>query len=462
MDNKKATLELGTKPVGKLLVQYATPAIVAMTAASLYNIVDSIFIGQGVGPLAISGLAITFPFMNLASAFGAAVGVGASTFISVKLGQKDYQTAENILGNTLTLNLIIGIGFTLLTLLFLSPILRFFGASDATLPYARDYMEIILAGNVFSHTYFGMNAVLRAASKPRQAMYATIFTVVMNTLLDYLFIMVFGWGIRGAAYATILAQMMALAWQMWLFSDKRQLLHLKRGIYGLRAELVKNIIGIGISPFAMNVCACVVVIFINLQLVHFGGDLDVGAYGISNRMGFMFVMLVMGINQGMQPIVGYNYGAQKLDRTMGVLKLGIVFATVIMTAGWLIAMLLPYYCARLFTTDATLIRLAIKAIRILMLVFPIIGYQMVVTNFFQSIGKVKISILLSLSRQLLLLLPLLAVLPEVFGIDGVWYAMPVSDFLSALLAAWVMAVYMRKFKKQHKALTYGRQEEHHH
>ena len=323
-------------------------------------------------------------------------------------------------------------------------------------------MEIILAGNVFSHTYFGMNAVLRAASKPRQAMYATIFTVVMNTLLDYLFIMVFGWGIRGAAYATILAQMMALAWQMWLFSDKRQLLHLKRGIYGLRVELVKNIIGIGISPFAMNVCACVVVIFINQQLVHFGGDLDVGAYGISNRMGFMFVMLVMGINQGMQPIVGYNYGAQKLDRTMGVLKLGIVFATVIMTAGWLIAMLLPYYCARLFTTDATLIRLAIKAIRILMLVFPIIGYQMVVTNFFQSIGKVKISILLSLSRQLLLLLPLLAVLPEVFGIDGVWYAMPVSDFLSALLAAWVMAVYMRKFKKQHKALTYGRQEEHHH
>ena len=462
MDNKKATLELGTKPVGKLLVQYATPAIVAMTAASLYNIVDSIFIGQGVGPLAISGLAITFPFMNLASAFGAAVGVGASTFISVKLGQKDYQTAENILGNTLTLNLIIGISFTLLTLLFLSPILRFFGASDATLPYARDYMEIILAGNVFSHTYFGMNAVLRAASKPRQAMYATIFTVVMNTLLDYLFIMVFGWGIRGAAYATILAQMMALAWQMWLFSDKRQLLHLKRGIYGLRAELVKNIIGIGISPFAMNVCACVVVIFINQQLVHFGGDLDVGAYGISNRMGFMFVMLVMGINQGMQPIVGYNYGAQKLDRMMGVLKLGIVFATVIMTAGWLIAMLLPYYCARLFTTDATLIRLAIKAIRILMLVFPIIGYQMVVTNFFQSIGKVKISILLSLSRQLLLLLPLLAVLPEVFGIDGVWYAMPVSDFLSALLAAWVMAVYMRKFKKQHKALTYGRQEEHHH
>ena len=462
MDNKKATLELGTKPVGKLLVQYATPAIVAMTAASLYNIVDSIFIGQGVGPLAISGLAITFPFMNLASAFGAAVGVGASTFISVKLGQKDYQTAENILGNTLTLNLIIGIGFTLLTLLFLSPILRFFGASDATLPYSRDYMEIILAGNVFSHTYFGMNAVLRAASKPRQAMYATIFTVVMNTLLDYLFIMVFGWGIRGAAYATILAQMMALAWQMWLFSDKRQLLHLKRGIYGLRAELVKNIIGIGISPFAMNVCACVVVIFINQQLVHFGGDLDVGAYGISNRMGFMFVMLVMGINQGMQPIVRYNYGAQKLDRTMGVLKLGIVFATVIMTAGWLIAMLLPYYCARLFTTDATLIRLAIKAIRILMLVFPIIGYQMVVTNFFQSIGKVKISILLSLSRQLLLLLPLLAVLPEVFGIDGVWYAMPVSDFLSALLAAWVMAVYMRKFKKQHKALTYGRQEEHHH
>ena len=245
MDNKEATLQLGTQPVGKLLLQYALPAIVAMTAASLYNIVDSVFIGQRLGPLAISGLAITFPFMNLASAFGAAVGIGAATSISVKLGQKDYATAENILGNTITLNLIIGIAFSIVTLLFLDPILLFFGASHATLPFARDYMVIILAGNVFSHMYFGMNAILRAASKPRLAMFATIFTVLMNTLLDYIFIILFDWGIAGAAYATILAQIIALVWQMKVFSNPKELLHLKRGIYRLRRDLVKNIISIG-------------------------------------------------------------------------------------------------------------------------------------------------------------------------------------------------------------------------
>ncbi|MBP7097848.1 MAG: MATE family efflux transporter [Prevotella sp.] len=458
MDNKQATLELGTKPVGKLLLQYALPAIVAMTAASLYNIVDSIFIGQGVGPFAISGLAITFPFMNLSIAFGAAVGVGASTFISVKLGQKDYKTAENILGNTIVLNLIIGITFSVVCLMFLNPILRFFGASDTTIPYARDFMSVILLGNVFSHMYFGMNAILRAGSKPKQAMLATIFTVVMNIILDYFFIMVFHWGIKGAAYATVISQVIALIWQIWVFSNKKELLHFKRGIYGLKKDIVKNIIGVGISPFAMNVCACVVVIFINQQLVHYGNDLDVGAYGISNKIGFIFVMFVMGVNQGMQPIAGYNYGAQQLDRMMHVVKLAIIVATIIMTIGWLIAMFIPYYCSRLFTKDATLIGLGIKAIRINLLAFPIVGCQMVITNFFQSIGKVKISIFLSLSRQLLLLLPLLATLPLIYGVNGVWYAMPTSDVCASIIAAFMMMAYMKKFKKQHKNMIHGRQE----
>lgn len=460
MDNKQATLELGTKPVGKLLLQYALPAIVVMTAASLYNIVDSIFIGQGVGPYAISGLAITFPFMNLSGAFGAAVGIGASTYISVKLGQKDYKTAENILGNTITLNLIIGISFSIICLIFLDPILRFFGASDTTIPYARDFMSVILLGNVFSHMYFGMNAVLRAGSKPKQAMLATIFTVVMNIILDYFFIMIFNWGIKGAAYATVISQVLALIWQIRVFSNKKELLHFKRGIYRLKKDIVKNIIGVGVSPFAMNVCACIVVIFINQQLVHYGNDLDVGAYGISNKIGFIFVMFVMGVNQGMQPIAGYNYGAQQLDRMMHVVKLAIIVATIIMTTGWLIAMFMPYYCSRLFTKDATLIGLGIKAIRINLLAFPIVGYQMVITNFFQSIGKVKISIFLSLSRQLLLLLPLLAILPLIYGLNGVWYAIPTSDACASIIAAWMMMVYMKKFQNQHKNMIHGRQENH--
>ena len=448
MDNKNATLELGTKPIGKLLVQYAFPAIIAMIAASLYNIVDRIFIGQIVGPMAISGLAITFPFINLGAAFGAAVGIGASTTISVKLGQRDYETAENILGNTVTLNLIIGSAFGIICLIFLDPILRFFGASDATIPYARSFMEVILAGNVISHMYFGMNAVLRAASKPRHAMMATIFTVLMNIILDFIFIRLWGWGIRGAAFATVLSQALALCWQMKQFTNKNEILHLKRGIYRLKKHLVENIISIGISPFLMNVCACIVVIFMNNQLVKYGGDMAVGAFGIAYSVAMIFVMFIIGLDQGMQPIAGYNYGSQQTDRLMRVLKLTIFAAIGIMVVGWLIAHLAPYFCARMFTKDPELIRQAIKAIQINMMMYPIVGFQMVVTNFFQCIGKVKISIFLSLSRQLLFLIPFLIILPQFFKLDGVWASLPSSDFLASLVAAIIMMVYMRRLKRQ--------------
>lgn len=448
MDNRSATLELGTKPVGKLLVQYAFPAIIAMIAASLYNIVDRIFIGQIVGPMAISGLAITFPFINLGAAFGAAVGIGASTSISVKLGQRDYETAENILGNTVTLNLIIGSAFGIICLIFLDPILRFFGASDATIPYARSFMEVILAGNVISHMYFGMNAVLRAASKPRQAMMATIFTVLINIILDFIFISLWGWGIRGASFATILSQALALCWQMKQFTNKDEILHLKRGIYRLKRHLVENIISIGISPFLMNACACIVVIFMNNQLVRYGGDMAVGAFGIAYSVAMVFIMFVIGLDQGMQPIAGYNYGSQQTDRLMRVLKLTIFAATGIMVTAWLIAHLAPYYCARMFTKDPELIRQAIKAIQINMMMYPIVGFQMVVTNFFQCIGKVKISIFLSLSRQLLFLIPLLVILPQFFNLNGVWASLPSSDFLASLVAAIIMITYMRRLKKQ--------------
>ena len=448
MDNKKAALALGTEPVGKLLMQYAMPAIVAMVASSLYNIIDRAIIGQVVGAEAIAGLGITFPFMNLSAAFGAAVGVGASTCISVKLGQKDYQTAEHLLGNTVTLNLIVGLLFMTVSLIFLDPILRFFGASDVTLPYARQFMEVILLGNMITHMYFGMNAVLRASGKPRHAMYAVLFTVGMNILLAVTFVWWFRWGIRGAALATILSQSMALCWQLWIFSDKTQLIHLKRGIYRLKSDLVRNIISIGISPFLMNLCSCVIVIFMNNQFVHYGGDMAVGAYSIANSIGMVFFMFVIGINQGMQPIAGYNYGAEKFDRLMRVLTLAIIAATVVMVVGWALAMLFPYYMARIFTTDQELIAKSITGIRLNMLLFPIIGFQAVVTNFFQCIGKVRIAIFLSLSRQLLFLLPLIWILPMLWGLDGVWAALPTSDFIAAVVAAASMAYFMPKLKLQ--------------
>lgn len=446
-------MELGTERIRKLLVQYAVPAIIAMTASSLYNMVDSIFIGHGVGALAISGLALTFPLMNLAAAFGSLVGVGAATLVSMRLGQRDYETAQRILGNVVVLNLIIGISFGLLTLVFLDPILYFFGASDATIGYAREYMSVILWGNVVTHMYLGLNAVLRAAGHPRKAMYATILTVTINAILDPLFIFGFGWGIRGAAIATVLAQILALVWQFRIFSDRNELLHFRRGIYRLKGKIVRNVLAIGMSPFLMNLAACFIVILINKGLKEYGGDLNIGAYGIVNRLGFFFVMIVMGINQGMQPIAGYNYGARQFDRVDRVLKLTIIGATCVTTLGFLIGELAPRLAVSVFTDDPELVRLSAEGMRIVFFCFPIIGFQMVTTNFFQSIGMAGKAIFLSLSRQLLFLMPGLIFLPCIFdeltpwdGSWGVWCSMPLSDFLASLVAGVMLFYQFRKFK----------------
>ncbi len=452
MDNRQAALELGTKPVGGLLMQYALPAIVAMTASSLYNIIDRAMIGQMVGAEAIAGLGITFPFMNLSGAFGAAVGVGASTCISVKLGQRDYETAEHLLGNTVTLNLIIGFLFMVVSLVFLDPILRFFGASEVTLPYAREFMVVILLGNMVTHMYFGMNAVLRAAGKPRHAMYATLFTVACNIVLVVAFVWWLRWGIRGAALATITSQTLALCWQMHLFSDKKELLHLKRGIYRLKRVLVRNIIAIGISPFLMNVTACLVVIFMNNQFVRYGGDMAVGAYSIANSVVMVLFMFVMGMNQGMQPIVGYNYGAEHYGRMFRCLWLTIAVATGILLAGWTLAMLFPNEIARVFVSGDTaqgaqLLEMSARGIRLNMMVFFVVGSQAVITNFFQCIGKVKISIFLSLSRQLILLIPMAYIFPLWWGLDGVWYSMAASDFGSFSMTIPLLIWYMKNIKK---------------
>ena len=447
MSQKGNAMELGTQPVGKLLMQYAIPAIIAMTASSLYNIVDSIFIGQGVGPLAISGLAVTFPFMNLGAAFGAMVGVGASTLISVKLGQRDYGTAQLVLGNVVTLNTIIGIVYTIVCLMFLDPILYFFGASADTIVYARDFMEVILLGNIFTHMYLGLNAVLRASGHPQKAMYATINTVVINTILAPIFIYGFEWGIRGAAIATVIAQIVSLIWQFKILTDKNELLHLRRGIYHLQSKIVKNMIAIGLSPFCMNVASCFIVIFINQGLKEYDGDLAIGAYGIVNRLMFICVMIVMGITQGMQPIAGYNYGAQQYHRVNEVLKLAIWGATAVTTFTFLVGELIPELTVSIFTTDEGLISRAAEGFRIAVLVFPIVGFQMVTSNFFQSIGMANKAIFLSLTRQLLFLLPCLIILPTFMGAAGIWWSMPASDLAASIVAAILLYKQFQTFKK---------------
>jgi len=448
-DNKEATLALGTQPVGRLLWQYALPGVVAMTASSLYNMVDSIFIGHGVGSMALAALGISFPLMNIGAAFGAAVGVGGATLMSLRLGQRQYEKANHVLGNMVALNIIMGLLVGIVSIIFLDPILTFFGASEQTLPHAHDYMFILLVGNVITHLYLGLNAALRSASKPRAAMIATIVTVALNTILDPIFIWPLHMGIKGAAIATVLAQLIVLCWQLWQFSRQKELLHLEWRFLRPARAIVKDIVSIGISPFSMQLTGCVVAIFMNNALMTYGGDLAVGAYSIANRLGFIFFMVIMGICQGFQPIAGYNYGARNMDRVKSVLRLTITASVIAMTVGWVVGELLPGPCTRLFTDDEGLIAISIRGIRINMLVFPVIGYQAVVTNFFQTIGKVRISIFMSLSRQLLFLLPMLMLFSSMWGLDGVWASLPASDFLAFVVAV----IIMQRFKRQHRSQT---------
>ena len=436
ISTKGVPTELGTEKISKLLMLYAIPAIIAQTASSLYHMIDSIFIGQGVGALAISGLATTFPFMNLSAAFGAMIGGGGATLISVKLGQRDYDSACTILGNLVTHNVIVGLTFGGVSLLFLDDILFFFGASAATLPYARDFMEIVLYGNLITHLYLGINAALRASGHPKESMYATIITVVCNLLLAPLFIYALGWGIRGAALATMLSQVVTLAWQTRLLSNPNELMHQRKGIYALRARFVKGILGIGLSPFLINAAACIVVIIINKGLRMYGdnGDMAIASYGIANRVIFIFVMVVLGVTQGMQPIVGYNFGARRYDRVKETLKQTMMWAAAVTFVGFALCEGIPELISRAFTTDATRIANASKGMRISAMFLVLAGVQMVATNFFQSIGRVNKSIFLSLTRQVLFLIPLLLILPQYIGENGVWLSIPIADLISGILA----------------------------
>lgn len=438
-----APTELGTKPIGALIRQYAVPGIIAMTASSLYNMVDSIFIGHipDVGSLSMSGLAVTFPLMNISTAFGTLVGVGAATMISVLLGQKNYKSAGKVLCNDVTLNIITGIIFTVVSLVWMDPILRFFGASDATLPYARDYMTYIAIGNAVTHLYFGLNAIVRSSGNPKLAMGLTLFTVTSNAILDPIFIYTLGLGIKGAAIATVLCQCMALGYTLWYFLDQDRFLHLPRSlkIFRIDWKIAGDSLAIGMGPFLMNLASCIVVLFINQQLVKWGGDLALGAYGIVNRISFIFVMIVMGFNQGMQPIAGYNFGARQYSRVREVYVKTALWATLVTVFGFVVSELFPETVVRAFTSDPVLLEKSASGLRMMNLAFPIVGFQMVTSNLFQCLGMVRKSIFLSLSRQLLFLVPCIYLLPPIFESEaGVWYSYPISDTVAAIVTA-VMA-----------------------
>jgi len=441
---------LGVDSIGKLLLHYSLPAIVGMTASSLYNVIDRIFIGNGVGPLAISGLALTMPLMILTAAFGAMIGAGASTMISIRLGQKRYIDATNILGNTLILNFIIGFAITVIGLLFLDPILLAFGASQATLPYARDFMQIILIANLFNHNFIGLNNVMRASGYPQKAMWSSLLTVFVNLCLAPLFIFVFHWGIKGAALATAIAQISGFIWVMIHFINKKHFLHFQSGFFKLKKRIIRDILSIGLSPFLMNVGASLIAMIVNISLAKYGGahsDMAIGAYGVVNSVALLFVMTVMGLNMGMQPIAGFNFGACQNERVRKVYKLTVIAATIITTFGFLITLLFPTAIVSAFTNDAELIYHSKVALHYAMMMFPIIGFQMVTSNFFQSIGKASIAIFLSLSRQFIFLIPGLLILPHYWGLNGVWMAMPCSDILATITTALCVIKLNKKILK---------------
>ena len=444
-----APTELGTFKIGKLLKMYAVPGIIAQTAASLYNMVDSIYIGhiKDVGSYAISGLAVTFPLMNLSAALGTLVGVGAMTLVSVLLGQRNYGTASKVLSNVLSLNTLIGILFTVVTLTFLNPILYFFGASENTLPFAKSYMTIILLGNVFTHLYFGFNGIIRSSGNPKTAMGLTLFTVTANAILDPIFIFVLKMGIQGAALATVLCQMMALTYSFRFLADKKRFLHFPRPLFQIDWRIAKQSLAIGLGPFMMNSASCLVALFINQQLRKYGGDLAIGAYGIVNRFTMLFVMVCMGFNQGLQPIAGYNYGARKYKRVKEIFFLTAKWEVLVTTVCFLISEFLPSQAAGIFTNDPELLALSSKGLKTMNVAFALVGFGMVSSNFFQCLGMVKKSIFLSLTRQLLFLLPFVYTLPLWFEEKGVWMSFPISDSLNIIVSAILIINVFKKFDK---------------
>lgn len=444
MAQESTAHSLGIEPISTLLIRYSLPAIAAMVIFSLYNIIDSIFIGHGVGPLAISGLAITFPIMNLTFAFGLLVGVGGASISSIRLGQQDTKGATKVLGNVLLLGIINGFLLCLVTLAFLDPILVTFGASEQTLPYAREFMQIILMGLPITYTMFGLNHVMRATGYPRKAMLSAILTVGVNIVLAPIFIFILNWGIRGAAIATVLSQFSGMLWVLHHFRSRTSNVHFIPGIYRLRLPIIKSIFSIGLSPFLLNICACLVTVFINTGLMKYGGDMAIGAFGIINRVLILFVMIVIGLSQGMQPIVGYNYGAKQMGRVLETLKYGMIAGAMITTVGFLIAEIIPGIIARMFTDDEVLIDIAIHGLRICTLAFPIVGCQIVIGNFFQSIGRAKVSIFIAMTRQLLFLIPCLLILPYFWGQNGIWLSLPISDVISFIISVYVLVSFHKE------------------
>ena len=425
--------KLRTESIKSLFWKYSIPAIVASTSTSLYNIIDRIFIGQGVGPYAISGLALTLPLMNIAIALSTLIGAGAAAIISIRLGERRYNLANKTLGNATLLFFIFGGTFSILAYIFLDPILIAFGASELTLPYARDFMQVILIGNVFGNLFYGLYNIMRASGYPSKGMVGMIVSVIANLILAPFFIFVLHWGIRGAALATVLSQFIGLNMLFYHFLSSKHTVHYAKNGFKLSRKIIAKIFSIGLSPFLVHLFSFVVITVINRQLKQYGGDFAIGAAGIINSLAGLVTMIFFGFTQGIQPIVGYNYGAKQYQRMWDTYKLTVKWATIVGIVAWVVALLYPHMIAQAFTTDKELIDITTNGIRIYFLAFPFVGFQLVTSQFFLAIGKARISIFLSMFRQVIVLLPFLLILPPLWSVNGVWYSEPISSLFALLM-----------------------------
>ena len=452
MEQLDRTKELETKNISSLLWMYALPSIVSQIIASVYNIVDRIFLGQCVGALAIAGLAITMPIMNIIHAFGSLVGVGSSARMSIVLGKKDVNWAEKILGNSMLLTFILGFLFVTGGYLFMDRILTMFGASADTIAYAREYMDIVLPGMFMTTVTFNLTGLIRASGYPNKSMWIMVSGAILNIFLDALFIYVLDWGIGGAAWATTISMSCTAVAAVWHFLQPKSFIRFRRHAWKPKGYIFRNILLIGMSPFLMNVAASAVVALLNRQLIHYGGDLAVGAYGIVNTFGSLSVMLILGLCQGMQPIAGYNYGAGHPHRLKEVYTLTMKVNVLIGFVGAALALAIPQILLRAFTKEDSLIQIAVPAMRFMMVMFPLVGFTITNSNFFQSIDKPWIAIVTSLSRQVLFLTPMIYLIPPLFvnaggdGLTGVWASMTISDVLGAVLAFVLMLTQRHVFK----------------
>ena len=436
--------QLGQGRIAHLIFKFSIPAVIGMVVHSVYNIVDRIYIGWSVGGLGIAGITVVFPIMLLLMAFGTLVGLGANALISIRLGEQRKDEAELVMGNGMVLLILISLIISASGLIFMDPLLRFFGASSSILPYARDYMGIILLGSVAQSISFGMNNFIRAEGNPRTAMFTMLIGAFLNIILDPIFIFALGMGVRGAAIATVISQAVSAVWVLSYFLRGKSTLKIRVKNFRLHKAIVGRILIIGSPPFAKHIGNSGLMVLLNNSLLLYGGDLAISAMGIIHSISTLIIMPIFGISQGIQPIVGYNYGAKRYDRVLETLKLAVLAATAVGSAGFIVIMLFPGWLIGLFSgNDPELIKIGVNGLRTFMALLPVVGFQVVCSNFFQAIGKPKQAMFLSMSRQFILLIPAILILPRYMGLPGVWTAVPVADVGSSLLTLYGVLNEMR-------------------